>query len=173
MQSKLLQIDQMNADDWPMVARIYREGIETGIATFEQNIPRWEQWDEQHIRTCRLVARYDRQIVGWAALSPVSSRCVYGGVAEISVYVAANARGEKIGEQLLRTLIAESEKQGYWTLQSGIFPENVASIGLHKKCGFRKIGYRERIGRLNGIWKDNILMEKRSEKTGQGASPNN
>lgn len=166
MQSKLLQIDQMNADDWPMVAQIYQEGIETGIATFEQKIPRWEQWDEHHIRSCRLVARYDSHIVGWAALSSVSSRCVYGGVAEISIYVTANARGKKIGEQLLRKLIAESEKQGYWTLQSGIFPENVASIGLHKKCGFRKIGYRERIGRLNGIWKDNILMEKRSEQTG-------
>ncbi len=99
-------------------------------------------------------------------LSPVSSRCVYGGVAEVSVYVAKNARGKQIGEQLLRELIAQSEKEGYWTLQSGIFPENTASIGLHKKCGFRKIGFRERIAQLNGVWKDNILMEKRSEKTG-------
>ncbi len=163
MESKLLQIDQMNAADWPMVAQIYKEGIETGIATFEQNIPYWEQWDQNHIKSCRLVARYDGHILGWAALSPVSSRCVYGGVAEVSVYVANNARGKKIGEQLLSELIAESEKQGYWTLQSGIFPENTASIGLHRKCGFRKIGYRERIGQLNGVWKDNILMEKRSE----------
>lgn len=166
MQSKLLQIDQMKAVDWPNVAQIYKEGIDTGIATFEQNIPQWEQWDLNHIKSCRLVARYDGQVLGWAALSPVSSRCVYGGVAEVSVYVANNARGKKIGEQLLRELIAESEKQGYWTLQSGIFPENTASIGLHTKCGFRKIGFRERIGQLNGVWKDNILMEKRSEKTG-------
>ena len=156
----------MNAADWPMVAQIYKEGIDTGIATFEQNIPQWEQWDVNHIKSCRLVARYDGQVLGWAALSPVSSRCVYGGVAEVSVYVANNARGKKVGEQLLRELIAESEKQGYWTLQSGIFPENTASIGLHKKCGFRKIGFRERIARQNGVWKDNILMEKRSEKTG-------
>ena len=156
----------MEAVDWPMVAQIYKEGIDTGIATFEQNIPQWEQWDLNHIKSCRLVARYDGQVLGWAALSPVSSRCVYGGVAEVSVYVANNARGKKIGEQLLRELIAESEKQGYWTLQSGIFPENTASIGLHTKCGFREIGFRERIGQLNGVWKDNILMEKRSEKTG-------
>lgn len=166
MQSKLLQIDQMKAADWPMVAQIYKEGIETGIATFEQNIPAWEQWDQNHIKSCRLVARYNDEILGWAALSAVSSRCVYGGVAEVSVYVANNGRGKKIGEQLLRKLIAESEKQGYWTLQSGVFPENAASIGLHKKCGFRKIGYRERIGQLNGVWKDNILMEKRSETIG-------
>jgi len=156
----------MNVADWSLVAQVYKEGIETGIATFEQDIPGWEQWDRNHIKSCRLVARYDGQVLGWAALSPVSSRCVYGGVAEVSVYVANNARGKKIGEQLLRELIAESEKQGYWTLQSGIFPENTASIGLHKKCGFRKIGFRERIGQLNGVWKDNILMEKRSEKTG-------
>lgn len=166
MKSKLLHIDEMNVADWPLVAQVYKEGIETGIATFEQDIPGWEQWDQNHIKSCRLVARYDGQVLGWAALSPVSSRCVYGGVAEVSVYVANNARGKKIGEQLLRELIAESEKQGYWTLQSGIFPENTASIGLHKKCGFRKIGFRERIGQLNGVWKDNILMEKRSEKTG-------
>jgi len=156
----------MNVADWPLVAQVYKEGIETGIATFEQDIPGWEQWDQNHIKSCRLVARYDGQVLGWAALSPVSSRCVYGGVAEVSVYVANNARGKKIGEQLLRELIAKSKKQGYWTLQSGIFPENTASIGLHKKCGFRKIGFRERIGQLNGVWKDNILMEKRSEKTG-------
>lgn len=166
MKSKLLHIDEMNVADWPLVAQVYKEGIETGIATFEQDIPGWEQWDQNHIKSCRLVARYDGQVLGWAALSPVSSRCVYGGVAEVSVYVAISARGKKIGEQLLRELIAESEKQGYWTLQSGIFPENTASIGLHKKCGFRKIGFRERIGQLNGVWKDNILMEKRSEKTG-------
>ena len=166
MQSKFLQIDEMNAADWPMVAQIYKEGIETGIATFEQNIPEWEQWDQNHIRSCRLVARYNKEILGWAALSAVSSRCVYGGVAEVSVYVSKNGRGKKIGEQLLRTLIAESEKEGYWTLQSGVFPENKASIALHKKCGFRKIGFRERIGQLAGVWKDNILMEKRSKRIG-------
>jgi len=159
-------IRTMEPADWKAVSEIYKEGILTGFATFETEVPSWDQWNSNHIAVCRLVARYEDQILGWAALSPVSSRCVYGGVAEVSVYVAKNARGKQIGEQLLRELIAQSEKEGYWTLQSGIFPENTASIGLHKKCGFRKIGFRERIARLNGVWKDNILMEKRSEKTG-------
>ena len=161
-----IHIAHMKEGDWSAVSRIYREGIETGLATFEQEVPAWDYWDQQHIDSCRFVAKEGKKIVGWAALSAVSSRCVYGGVAEVSVYVAAEARGNRIGERLLNQLILESEKQGYWTLQSGIFPENVASIRMHEKLGFRKIGFRERIGQLKGVWKDNILMEKRSKNTG-------
>ena len=163
---EMLHIEKMTELHWPDVSRIYLQGIETGMATFEREIPEWTYWDQQHIDTCRLVALNRNKVVGWAALSAVSSRCVYGGVAEVSVYVAAEARGNKIGESLLRQLIDESEAQGYWTLQSGIFPENISSIRLHEKLGFRKIGFRERIGQLNGVWKDNLLMEKRSKKTG-------
>ena len=162
----MFEIRQMRSSDLSAVAEIYKEGIATGMATFETEIPSWKQWDENHIDSCRLVATNQGQILGWAALSGVSSRCVYGGVAEVSVYVAAMARGNKVGEQLLKKLITDSEKQGYWTLQSGIFPENFASIKLHEKLGFRKIGYRERIAQLSGVWKDNILMEKRSETIG-------
>lgn len=156
----------MTLSDWPAVAAIYKEGIATGMATFETEIPSWEQWNNAHIDSCRLVAKKGGYVLGWAALSEVSSRCVYGGVAEVSVYVAAKARGNKIGEFLLRQLINESEQLGYWTLQSGIFPENSASIRLHEKLGFRKIGYREKIGQLKGVWKDNVLMEKRSRTVG-------
>ena len=162
-----IHIEAMEVDDWISVAKIYKAGIDTGMATFETEVPSWEQWDKQHIETGRLVARNKDNILGWAALSAVSSRCVYGGVAEVSVYVAQEARGNKIGEYLLRQLIDESEAEGYWTLQSGIFPENNSSIRLHEKLGFRKIGFREKIGQLHGVWKDNILMEKRSEKTGK------
>ena len=159
----MFEIRQMRSSDWSAVAEIYKEGIATGMATFETEIPSWKQWDENHLDSCRWVATNQGKILGWAALSGVSSRCVYGGVAEVSVYVAAMARGNKVGEQLLMKLITDSEKQGYWTLQSGIFPENLASIKLHEKLGFRKIGYREKIGQLAGVWLDNILMEKRSK----------
>lgn len=162
----MVEIQQMKDSDWLAVADIYKEGIETGMATFETSVPEWGQWNENHIESCRLIAKLDGKTVGWAALSAVSSRCVYGGVAEVSVYVSSEARGKKIGAYLLKTLIDQSEEQGYWTLQSGIFPENLASIKLHEKQGFRKIGYRERIGQLDGDWKDNILMEKRSNKKG-------
>ena len=159
----MFEIRQMRSSDWSAVAEIYKEGIATGMATFETEIPSWKQWDENHLDSCRWVATNQGKILGWAALSGVSYRCVYGGVAEVSVYVAAMARGNKVGEQLLKKLITDSEKQGYWTLQSGIFPENLASIKLHEKLGFRKIGYREKIGQLAGVWLDNILMEKRSK----------
>ena len=161
-----VHIDCMKESNWISVAKIYKEGIDTGMATFETEVPSWDLWNKNHIESCRLVARYNDKLVGWAALSGVSSRCVYGGVAEVSVYVAHKARGNRVGEQLLTQLIDESEKLGYWTLQSGIFPENVVSINLHRKLGFRTIGYRERIGQLQGVWKDNILMERRSRKTG-------
>ncbi|MGI9531915.1 N-acetyltransferase family protein [Lutimonas sp.] len=162
----MIEIQQMKPEDWLEVSEIYRQGIETDVATFEKSVPRWEEWDKNHLESCRIVAKIDGSVVGWAALSPVSSRCVYGGVAEVSVYVATNLRGKKVGAILLKNLIDQSEVQGYWSLQSGIFPENLASIKLHENLGFRKIGFRERIGQLDGEWKDNVLMEKRSKKTG-------
>lgn len=161
-----IKINQMNANDWRVVANIYRQGIETGIATFETEVPSWEQWNASHIETCRLKAWHDDQLVGWAALSPVSSRCVYGGVAEVSVYVNTDFGRNGIGSKLLAKLICESEEAGFWTLQSGIFPQNIASIKLHEKHGFRKIGYREKVGKLNDTWYDNILMERRSKTIG-------
>ncbi len=153
----------MLPEHWPKVSKIYKEGILTGMATFEKEIPGWEDWNNDHLKACRLIATINGDIVGWAALSPVSSRCVYGGIGEVSVYVSQEFRGNHIGEILLRKLIADSEKNELWTIQSGIFPENIASIKLHEKVGFRKIGYREKIGELDGIWKDNILFERRSK----------
>ena len=160
-------IREMTQSDWSDVARIYDEGIATGYATFETNVPQYGDWDKAHVRLCRLIAEEDGSIQGWAALSPVSSRCVYGGVAEISIYIGENARGKGVGKVLLARLIEESERAGYWTLQSGIFPENKASIKLHERLGFRFLGKRESIGKTtNGIWKDNLLFERRSKKVG-------
>ena len=156
----------MQPHDWDAVSRIYSEGIATGFATFEINIPSYEAWDNAHLKTCRFVAETDNKILGWAALSPVSSRCVYGGVAEVSVYVGYNSRGLGLGKSLMEKLISESEAEGLWTLQSGIFPENEGSIKLHKKVGFRFIGKRERVGKLSGVWKDNLLFERRSTAVG-------
>ena len=161
-----VSIDSMQETDWPQVAAIYRESIATGLATFETDVPPWETWDAAHVTDCRLVARRDGQVLGWAALSPVSSRCVYAGVAEVSVYIAAAAQGQGIGKALLNALIASSEATGLWTLQAGIFRENAASIALHEACGFRIVGYRERLGQLNGVWHDVILMERRSQIAG-------
>ncbi len=159
-------IDYMNSADWEQIRSIYLEGIATGHATFETDAPSWEKWNDGHLQTARLVARDGEKILGWAALSPVSNRCVYGGVAEVSVYVGKNGRGQGIGRALLLALIKESEKNGIWTLQAGIFPENTASVNLHLKCGFREIGRRERIGKLNGIWRDTLLLERRSKIVG-------
>ncbi len=153
--------------DWNDVADIYKEGIATGIATFESEVPSFEQWDESHLKSCRLIAETNGTTIGWAALSAVSSRCVYGGVAEVSVYISKSAWGKGVGKALLLQLIKESEKNGYWTLQSGIFPENEGSIQLHKKVGFRYIGKREKVGKtIFGKWKDNLLFERRSTKVG-------
>lgn len=160
-----IKIMAMLPEHWNRVAEIYQEGIDTGMATFEKNVPAWEDWDNNHLKSCRIIAEVKNKIAGWAALSPVSSRCVYGGVAEISVYVSERFRGDKIGQKLLKKLIVESELNGFWTIQSGVFPENTASINLHINEGFRQIGYRERIGQLNGVWKDNILLERRSKIT--------
>lgn len=158
-------IDQMRASDWEQVRSIYLEGIRSGHSTFETEAPSWEKWDEGHLQIARLVMRDGETIVGWAALSPVSKREVYRGVAELTVYVSENARGQGIGRALLEALIEESERNGIWTLQASIFPENVASVQLHRGCGFREVGRRERIAMLNGIWRDTLLFERRSSKS--------
>jgi L-amino acid N-acyltransferase YncA len=160
-------IEPMTTGDWNAVAKIYKEGIATGNATFQQTLPTWEEWDADHIKNCRLVFEIDNEIVGWAALTAISGRCVYAGVAEVSVYVSELHRGKKIGSQLLQQLILESEKENLWTLQAGIFPENIGSIKIHEALGFRKIGYREKIGKLNGIWRDTVLLERRSTTIGR------
>ncbi len=156
----------MTPDHWEAVRKIYQEGITTGNATFETSVPDWKEWDERHLPSCRLVARSDNKVLGWAALSPVSSRCVYGGVAEVSIYVTEESRGQGIGRRLLAALVQASEQNGIWTLQAGIFPENAASIQLHQHAGFRIVGRRERIGCMNGRWRDTVLMERRSAMVG-------
>ncbi len=162
-----MTITNMLPAHWPAVADIYRQGIETGNATFQASVPGWESWDQSHMADCRLVALTAKgDVAGWAALSAVSSRCVYAGVAEISIYVAASARGKGIGKALLQALVAESERKGFWTLQAGIFPENIASIHMHEACGFRVVGRRERIGQMNGRWRDTLLLERRSRIVG-------
>lgn len=163
---KKVLIRPMLAKDWEAVAKIYEEGIATGVATFETKVPTFEAWDKAHMATCRFVAISSDTIVGWVALSPVSSRCVYGGVAEISVYISSDSRGKGIGKLLLEQLIVASEKEGIWTLQSGVFPTNIGSIKVHEAAGFRSIGKRERIGKLNGYWIDNLLFERRSKVVG-------
>jgi L-amino acid N-acyltransferase YncA len=160
------EILTMRPQDWPAVREIYAEGIATGNATFETAAPDWAHWDAGHHKHCRLVARDSQRVLGWAALSPVSSRRVYAGVAEVSIYVAGAARGKAIGKALLKSLIEHSEKQGIWTLQAGIFPENVASVALHKSCGFREVGLRHRLGQLGGVWRDVLLLERRSSSLG-------
>ncbi|MEW6127956.1 MAG: N-acetyltransferase family protein [Acidobacteriota bacterium] len=157
-----IKLDLMNADDWLQVRAIYLEGIATQNATFETTAPQWTVWDAGHLKSCRLVARLDGEVYGWAALSPVSGRCVYAGVAEVSVYVSEKARGHGIGRRLLSALIEASEQAGIWTLQAGIFPENQASVAIHRQCGFREVGRRERIGKMNDRWRDVLLLERRS-----------
>jgi phosphinothricin acetyltransferase len=159
-------IDSMQPSDWEFVRKIYLEGIATGQATFETAAPDWERWDASHSPHCRLVARNGDGVLGWAALSPVSKREVYAGVAEVSVYVASAARGRGVGGALMRALIEASERHGVWTLQSSVFPENRASIALHLKHGFRELGRRERVARLHGVWRDTVLLERRSRVVG-------
>ncbi|NNG11387.1 MAG: N-acetyltransferase [Arenibacter sp.] len=161
-----MEIRKMHKEDWPYVAQIYQEGMDTGVATFEKEVPDYELWDANHLEVGRLVATNGSAVMGWAALSPVSSRCVYGGVAEVSVYVGSLFTKLGVGKSLMEGLILESEKAGFWTLQSGIFPENKASIALHQKVGFRYIGKRERIGKRNNLWIDNLLFERRSTLVG-------
>jgi L-amino acid N-acyltransferase YncA len=161
-----ISIAPMHPEDWPAIDEIYRQGIATANATFETESPGWEKWNAAHHPHSRLVARDREQVLGWAAVSPVSTRRAYAGVAEVSIYVAARARGKRIGTILLPRLIEQSERNGIWTLQAGIFPENVASVALHKSCGFRQVGARERIGQLNGIWRDVLVFERRSPVVG-------
>jgi L-amino acid N-acyltransferase YncA len=161
-----ITITTMRVKDWDAVKRIYADGITTGNATFETEIPGWNAWNNGHLASCRFVAMREDEIVGWAALSRVSYRFVYVGVAEVSVYVARNAWGQGIGKTLLHALITESEAAGIWTLQAGIFPENEASIRLHTTCGFRIVGRRERLGQVQGVWRDVMLLERRSAAVG-------
>ena len=159
-------IEPMRPEHWPSVEDIYRQGIATKNATFEIDSPGWDAWDGKHHRHSRLVARDGQEILGWAALTSVSTRRVYEGVAEVSVYVAEAARGRGVGKALLQALIEQSEQNGIWTLQAGIFPENTASIALHKSLGFREVGRREKLGQLQGKWRDVILLERRSLRVG-------
>jgi phosphinothricin acetyltransferase len=156
-------VRDLRADDWPEVARIYREGIETGNATFETEVPSWEEWDAAHLAAHRFAAERDGRVVGWVALLPVSSRECYSGVAEVSLYVSEEARSQGVGRELLTAAIEDAERGGIWTLQTSVFPENVASLRLLRRFGFREVGRRERIGRLHGIWRDTVLVERRSE----------
>jgi L-amino acid N-acyltransferase YncA len=162
-----MEIIELLQGHWESVRAIYLHGIATKQATFQTAAPGWEEWDKGHLPSLRYVAVIEDDVAGWAALSPVSSRCVYAGVAEVSVYIHERHRAKGVGTALLQRLISESEQDNIWTLQSGIFPENVASIALHERLGFRKIGYREKIGKMDGVWRDTVLMERRSKITGQ------
>jgi L-amino acid N-acyltransferase YncA len=155
-------VEPMRPGDWPAAREIYEQGIAGGNATFESYAPSWDAWDRAHLRQCRLVARDADGVVGWIALSPVSERAVYRGVAELSVYVASDARGRGVGRALLQRLITDSEAEGIWTLQAGVLAENEASLALHRACGFREVGRRERIGRHGDRWRDVVLLERRS-----------
>jgi phosphinothricin acetyltransferase len=159
-------IDQMQPADWRQVREIYLQGIAGGQATFETESPSWEDWDASHLAVPRLVARDSGKVIGWAALGPVSSRRAYAGVAETSVYVASDTRGAGVGRKLLEALVSESERNQLWTLQAVMFPENTASVALHRACGFREVGRRERISKLNGVWRDTIVLERRSRIIG-------
>lgn len=161
-----LQIRSLIAEDWERVRLIYLDGIDSGQATLETRAPSWAEWHSGHLPAPRLVASDGEYIGGWAALSPVSLRSVYAGVAEVSVYVGSNWRGLGVGKSLLKTLVAESEENMIWTLQASIFPENVASLAIHQSCGFREVGRRERIGKMTGGWRDTILLERRSKIVG-------
>lgn len=162
MTTRRLRVTPLGSQDWPRVAAIYAAGIAEGQATFETAVPTWPAWDAAHLAAPRLAARSDDDVVGWAALCPVSTRCVYAGVAEVSVYVDPALRGRGVGRLLLSGLVTASEEAGLWTLQAGVFPENVASLRLHERCGFRVVGVRERLGMLAGRWRDVVLLERRS-----------
>jgi phosphinothricin acetyltransferase len=158
-----LELRDLQPDDWAEVARIFEEGIATGNATFETEVPSWEDWDRAHLAEHRFVAERDGRVCGWIAAVPVSSRRCYAGVAELSVYVGEEARGQGVGAELLAAVVESSERAGIWTLQTGVFPENTASQALLRRFGFRAIGTQERVGRLHGIWRDVVLLERRSE----------
>ncbi len=159
-------IEAMKPEDWETVREIYRAGLATGQASFETAVPTWETWDKSKRPDCRLIARNDEQIIGWAALSPISSRAAYAGAAEVSVYVSADARGNGVGKALLQTLVSASEQANVWTLQASIFPENVASVELHKTCGFKIVGFRDKIAQHFGVWRNTVILERRSSVVG-------
>ncbi|NVM04842.1 MAG: N-acetyltransferase family protein [Candidatus Helarchaeota archaeon] len=161
-----IKIQKMEDGDWASVISIFNEGIETGYSTLITECPSWEEWDRRYLKNCRFVVKSNNQIIGWAALTPFSSIPAYSGVAEVSIYLTSSARSKGIGKSLLKTVIKESEKNGIWMLQAKIFSENIASISLHKACGFREVGIRERIGQLKGKWRDIVLMERRSSTVG-------
>ena len=152
--------------DFPSVKDIYQQGIDSGEATFQEQAKDYDVWNESLLPSWRLVAESNRQIIGWAALSSASNRCVYSGIAEVSVYVSSNSQGLGVGNSLLKALIKASEEEGIWTLQAGIFPENKASIHIHSKNGFKVLGIREKLGQMNGIWRDIVFMERRSKVVG-------
>jgi phosphinothricin acetyltransferase len=156
-------LEPMRPEHWTAARAIYLEGIATGNATFERAAPEWGEWDRKHLAPCRIVALAEGAVAGWAALSPVSNRAVYSGIAEVSVYVAQRAWGRGVGLTLLTALVQQSEAAGIWTLQAGIFPENTASLALHQRAGFRTVGTRERLGCMDGRWRDVVLMERRCQ----------
>jgi L-amino acid N-acyltransferase YncA len=162
----MLDIKPMREQHWPQVRAIYKEGIETGNATFETEPPDWHDWDAAHLPDCRLVGLQEGRVVAWAALSPVSRRLVYAGVVEVSIYVGQACRGQGIGGRMMQALVQEAEGAGIWTMQASIFPENKPSILLHQRFGFRVVGHRERIARHKGTWRDVVLMERRSQLAG-------
>lgn len=166
MVARPIRIGVLEPSHWPEVARIYSEGIATGEATFETEVPTWERWDAAHLSEHRFVALDDEAVVGWSAVVPVSDRCVYGGVVENSVYVSESARGRGVGRLLMEQLVASTENAGIWTIQTGVFPENEASVRLHQRVGFEIVGRRRRIGKLNGVWRDVPLLERRSDFVG-------
>ena len=161
-----MNIEKLTENHWPEVKAIYGSGLATGIASFSHNIPDWDAWDKTHVKSCRLVAIEDGGVLGWAASTAISDHCVFAGVAEVSVYIAESSRGKGIGKKLLNELVKLSEDNNFWTLEARIFTENLASIKIHEENGFRIIGSRERIGQLNGIWRDALLLERRSVKAG-------
>jgi phosphinothricin acetyltransferase len=161
-----MEFQNLKARHYNSVKGIYEEGIATGNATFQTEVPEWAEWDKSHLSHSRIVAIENDEVIGWAALTPVSGRCVYAGVAEVSVYVGSAHRGKGIGKALLENLIADSEKNNIWTLQAGIFPENTGSLAIHEQVGFRKIGFREKIGKMKGVWRDTVLLERRSNTVG-------
>jgi L-amino acid N-acyltransferase YncA len=162
----ILEITPLLPKHWPRVRAIYLQGLLTGNATFATEAPGWAKWDADHLPECRFAAHVGEQVAGWSALSPVSGRCVYAGVAEVSVYVAEDARGRGVGTHLLDALVYASESHGIWTLQAGVFPENEASLAIHAAAGFRVVGVRERLGQRDGAWRDVVLLERRSRVVG-------
>jgi L-amino acid N-acyltransferase YncA len=161
-----MEFSTITDKNFSQAQEIYSQGLATNTATFQNDSPQWEEWDTSHLPFCRISIVQDGIMKGWTALTPVSGRCAYAGVAEVSIYIAADQRGKGIGSILMKELIGQSEKHGIWTLQSSIFSENAGSIKLHEKCGFRLVGFREKIGKKNGVWKDNVIMERRSSIIG-------